>query len=111
MRRDPVILSPVPVRIGELVAAVRGAGVPLGVQGVDGTAAAAVLDPAGRLVCAIAEPALVEDAAEIARLLPGATAPEMPCWWHDARTSEAHPELGAQILAAAAELVGGTVIG
>lgn len=109
MPRDGVILSELPIRLGELVEATRESGTPLGVQGVDRLNTAAVLTPAGEMVCAVHEPALLESHIEFDRLHPGNTTRiSGPCYWHDVWVGRDElEERGVRILSALAERVNG----
>lgn len=107
MSRDGVIVSQLPIGLGDLVAVVRASGGELGVQGIDRLNTAAVLTSERGLVCAVHQPALMESDLELARLWPDDEQPQqVPFYWHDVRVGPADPERGVAIvegLAARAE--------
>lgn len=111
MPRDGVILSDLPVRLGELVSAVRATGTPLAVQGVDRLNTAAVLTEEGELVCAVHEPALLESDAQIERLRPDDAADQLtPCFWHDVWVGGVLPDAAHEILTALAAAAEGQLV-
>ena len=111
MPREATILTRGPLGLDHLVRLIDQSERPLGVQGIDGGNAAAVLHPDGRIACTLSPPLRILSAAEVERVLPGADLDEdHELFWHGATTPLDDDGLGVALLDRLAEMGEGRVV-